>query len=109
MALLMRSGFDFHEHPYVECMNVCMLWVKVSAKWHIFYYSFSSSGDSQMSVRCSPVESEQDSASEPSPGREVDTSSKTDDRRSVSPGDSTWRRHDSGMNGSPPQNTEVGL
>ncbi|XP_052354872.1 uncharacterized protein LOC118370303 [Oncorhynchus keta] len=64
------------------------------------------SGDSQMSVRCSPVESEQDSASEPSPEREVDSSSKTDDRLSVSPGDSTWRRHDSGMNGSPPQNTE---
>ncbi|XP_014006265.1 sentrin-specific protease 7 isoform X5 [Salmo salar] len=62
--------------------------------------------DSQMSVRCSPVELEQDSASEPSPGREVDTSSKTDDRRSVSPGDSTWRRRDTGMNGSPPQNTE---
>lgn len=62
-----------------------------------------------MSVRCSPVELEQDSASEPSPEREVDTSSKTDDRRSVSPGDSTWRRHDSGMNGSPPQNTEVAL
>ncbi|XP_036807776.1 sentrin-specific protease 7-like isoform X1 [Oncorhynchus mykiss] len=64
------------------------------------------SGDSQMSVRCSPVQSEQDSASEPSPEREVDSSSKTDDRLSVSPGDSTWRRHDSGMNGSPPQNTE---
>ncbi|XP_014006262.1 sentrin-specific protease 7 isoform X4 [Salmo salar] len=64
------------------------------------------SEDSQMSVRCSPVELEQDSASEPSPGREVDTSSKTDDRRSVSPGDSTWRRRDTGMNGSPPQNTE---
>uniref|UniRef100_A0AAZ3S967 Ubiquitin-like protease family profile domain-containing protein n=1 Tax=Oncorhynchus tshawytscha TaxID=74940 RepID=A0AAZ3S967_ONCTS len=63
-------------------------------------------GDSQMSVRCSPVESEQDSASEPSPEREVDSSSKTDDRLSVSPGDSTWRKHDSGMNGSPPQNTE---
>ncbi|XP_055786164.1 sentrin-specific protease 7-like isoform X3 [Salvelinus fontinalis] len=62
--------------------------------------------DSQMSVRCSPVESEQDSASEPAPEREVDSSSKTDDRRSVSPGDSTWRRRDSGMNGSPPQNTE---
>ncbi|XP_024261817.2 sentrin-specific protease 7-like isoform X2 [Oncorhynchus tshawytscha] len=66
------------------------------------------SGDSQMSVRCSPVESEQDSASEPSPEREVDSSSKTDDRLSVSPGDSTWRKHDSGMNGSPPQNTEEG-
>ncbi|XP_031679812.1 sentrin-specific protease 7 isoform X2 [Oncorhynchus kisutch] len=66
------------------------------------------SGDSQMSVRCSPVESEQDSASEPSPEREVDSSSKTDDRLSVSPGDSTWRRRDSGMNGSPPQNTEEG-
>ncbi|XP_029612984.1 sentrin-specific protease 7 isoform X1 [Salmo trutta] len=64
------------------------------------------SEDSQMSVRCSPVESEQDSASEPSPEREMDTSSKTDDRRSVSPGDSTWRRRDTGMNGSPPQNTE---
>ncbi|XP_070969026.1 sentrin-specific protease 7-like isoform X2 [Oncorhynchus clarkii lewisi] len=58
--------------------------------------------------RCSPVESEQDSASEPSPEREVDSSSKTDDRLSVSPGDSTWRRRDSGMNGSPPQNTEEG-
>ncbi|XP_031648765.1 sentrin-specific protease 7 isoform X2 [Oncorhynchus kisutch] len=66
------------------------------------------SGDSQMSVRCSPVESEHDSASEPSPEREVDSSSKTDDRLSVSPGDSTWRRRDSGMNGSPPQNTEEG-
>uniref|UniRef100_A0A4W5RIK0 SUMO specific peptidase 7b n=1 Tax=Hucho hucho TaxID=62062 RepID=A0A4W5RIK0_9TELE len=64
------------------------------------------SENSQMSVRCSPVESEQDSASEQSPEREVDSSSKTDDRRSVSPGDSTWRRRDSGMNGSPPQNTE---
>nr|XP_046179550.1 sentrin-specific protease 7-like isoform X2 [Oncorhynchus gorbuscha] len=66
------------------------------------------SGDSQMSVRCSPVESEQDSASEPSPEREVDSSSKTDHRLSVSPGDSTWRRRDSGMNGSPAQNTEEG-
>uniref|UniRef100_A0A4W5QNS9 Uncharacterized protein n=1 Tax=Hucho hucho TaxID=62062 RepID=A0A4W5QNS9_9TELE len=64
------------------------------------------SENSQMSVRCSPVESEQDSASEPTPERMVDSSSKTDDRPSVSPGDSTWRRRDSGMNESPPQNTE---
>ncbi|KAK6325504.1 hypothetical protein J4Q44_G00048460 [Coregonus suidteri] len=63
-------------------------------------------GDSQLSVRCSPVESSEDSASEPSPEREADSSSKMGDRPSVPLGDPTWRRRDSGVNGSPPQNTE---
>ncbi|XP_045072588.1 sentrin-specific protease 7b isoform X2 [Coregonus clupeaformis] len=63
-------------------------------------------GDSQLSVRCSPVESSEDSASEPSPEKEADSSSKMGDRPSVPLGDPTWRRRDSGVNGSPPQNTE---
>ncbi|XP_010898691.2 sentrin-specific protease 7b isoform X2 [Esox lucius] len=62
--------------------------------------------DSELTVRCSPVESDEEFESKPSPERKADQSSKSGDRYSPSPREPTWRRHVSGMNGHPPKNTE---
>ncbi|KAJ8004082.1 hypothetical protein DPEC_G00155090 [Dallia pectoralis] len=60
------------------------------------------SADSVLSVRCSPVESDEELELNASPGREAET----DDRYPGSPRDPTRRRCDSGRNGSPPKTTE---